>query len=89
MSRLIFAIVALALALGAAVPLNAQEPRWTGRILKVGPERAAMDALPIEQRPYRPLHFYGNTVRRQYYRGTPVPMPRDFVDGARAFLWNR
>ena len=89
MSRLIFASVAVALVLGAAGPLSAQEPGWTGRILKVGPERAAVDALPIEQRPYRPLHFYGNTVRRQYYRGTPVPMPRDVVDGARAFFRNR
>jgi len=26
-------------------------------------ERAAIRSMPITQRPYRPGHFYGNTVR--------------------------
>lgn len=26
-------------------------------------QRAAIRAMPITQRPYRPGHFYGNTVR--------------------------
>ncbi len=33
-------------------------------------DRAKIRSTPIEQRPYRPLHFYGNTVRRNYYGRT-------------------
>ncbi|WP_437226863.1 hypothetical protein SH661x_000050 [Planctomicrobium sp. SH661] len=38
-----------------------------------GALREQLDATPIELRPYRPFHFYGNTVRRVHYRGTPFP----------------
>ena len=34
-------------------------------------DRAKIRSTPIEKRPYRPLHFYGNTVRRNYYRAAP------------------
>lgn len=37
-------------------------------IIAVGEERQLIESMPILQRPYRPLHFYGNTVRRRYYR---------------------
>ena len=89
MRRGLFTLVAICILLGSAEWAGGQEPVWTGRVLKVGPERAAMEATPIELRPYRPLHFYGNAVRRQYYRGTPLPAPRDFIDGAQAFFRNR
>ena len=55
------------------------EPGWTSRVIKRGMDRVISKNTPIELRPYRPLHFYGNTVRRKYYRGNPFPMPRDFV----------
>jgi len=61
------------------VDLQAQEPGWTSRVLKLGPEREISDQTPILERPYRPLHFYGNAVRRNYYRGNPLPMPRDIL----------
>lgn len=60
-------------------PLKAQEPGWTSRVLKVGPERELSEQTPILERPYRPLHFYGNAVRRNYYRGNPLPLPRDIL----------
>ncbi|MEL7498510.1 MAG: hypothetical protein AAFN77_12935 [Planctomycetota bacterium] len=31
-------------------------------------QRRQLRAMPIEQRPYRPFHFYGNTVRRRMRR---------------------
>ncbi len=52
---------------------TAQQPGWSPKIIVTGEEREQIQATPIEQRPYRPLHFYGNTVRRIHYRGTPLP----------------
>jgi hypothetical protein len=65
------------------------EPGWTGRVLKVGADKEMSDATPIELRPYRPLHVYGNTTRRQYYRGNPLPMPYDLSDAIYAFFYVR
>jgi hypothetical protein len=59
--------------------LQAQEPGWTSRVLKLGSEREISEQTPILERPYRPLHFYGNAVRRNHYRGNPLPMPRDIL----------
>jgi hypothetical protein len=55
------------------------EPDWTSGIIKSGEERDALRSVPVTNRPYRPLHFYGNTVRRLHYRGTALPAPRDVV----------
>lgn len=66
-----------------------QEPGWWGVIVAEGEDEARIQATPILNRPYRPLHFYGNTIRRRYYRGTAVPLPRDVVSGTRAFLFRR
>ena len=70
--------IALALAFSttqveAMVP---NEPTWAKSIIPMGQERAVVKSTPIEQRPYRPLHVYGNTVRRRYYHGTAIPLPR-------------
>lgn len=37
-------------------------------IIARGQERQEIKSTPILDRPNRPLHFYGNTVRRQYAR---------------------
>jgi hypothetical protein len=49
------------------------EPGWLPVVIARGALREQIEVIPIEQRPYRPLHFYGNTVRRLHYRGTPWP----------------
>jgi hypothetical protein len=59
------------------VTVVAAEPGWSPIVIPTGEYREQIKSLPIEQRPYRPLHFYGNTVRRSHYRGNPVVMPRD------------
>ena len=58
---------------------SAREPGWSPVIVATGSYRDQIKSMPIEQRPYRPLHFYGNTIRRMHYRGTPLPAPRDVV----------
>lgn len=54
---------------------GASEPGWSPVIIATGPYRDYIQSTPIQMRPYRPLHFYGNTVRRMRYRGTPFPTP--------------
>jgi hypothetical protein len=57
----------------------ASEPGWSPVIIARGEYREQVKSLPMELRPYRPLHFYGNTARRIHYRGTPLPAPRDIL----------
>jgi hypothetical protein len=56
---------------------TAREPGWKNQVITVGPLREELESLPIEKRPYRPLHFYGNTVRRRYHRGRLRPTISD------------
>lgn len=48
-------------------PLPGQQAAW-GPIIARGAEREAIQSTHILNRPYRPLHFYGNTVRRRHSR---------------------
>lgn len=65
---------------------GATEPGWSPIVLPTGEYREQVKSLPIEQRPYRPLHFYGNTVRRNFYRGNPLPAPKDLRTTARELI---
>jgi len=53
----------------------ASGPGFDPRVVTFGDTRDQLKATPMVNRPYRPLHFYGNTVRRRHYREQ---------DGARA-----
>ena len=53
--------------------LNAREPGWEGGVIRTGADREKIRNTHILHRPYRPLHVYGNTVRRLHYRGTVLP----------------
>lgn len=68
---------------------NLGEPQWYPFVLARGADRMVIQNTPITERPYRPMHFYGNAVRRSYFRGTPAPLPRDFVRGASTILLRR
>lgn len=71
----------------AAEPIRpTNEPTWSYGVVRVGEDRDAIKSMPITERPYRPLHFYGNTVRRMHYRGTAVPAPRDIVGAGAATI---
>jgi len=79
-------LLAVIITLGMQIPLEAAEPGWWGVVIARGPDRAWIDSTPILQRPYRPFHFYGNTIRRSYYRGNSAPLPRDIANGARVLI---
>ncbi|TWU49599.1 hypothetical protein [Rubripirellula reticaptiva] len=68
-------LVAAAVVLGSTQHVSA-EPGWSPVIIATGAYRQQIESTPIEFRPYRPLHFYGNAVRRNYYRGNAAPIPR-------------
>ena len=68
---------------------NSNEPGWLGVIVARGELKEQIESTPILDRPNRPFHFYGNTVRRQYYRGTSAPAPRDFAKGGAAMVFKR
>ncbi|TWT66166.1 hypothetical protein [Allorhodopirellula solitaria] len=71
------AAVVFLVTLGNVSFADAGEPGWSPVIVARGEYRQQIRSLPIQQRPYRPLHFYGNTVRRMHYRGTPAPLLRE------------
>ena len=58
---------------------EAAEPGWSPVIIASGAYRQQLESTPIVNRPYRPFHFYGNTVRRRHYRGTALPSPRELI----------
>jgi len=82
MTRLIqLAAVALCfpLFIVSAGDASATQPGWSPNVVASGDQREQLRMTPIEDRPYRPLHFYGNTVRRIHYRGTPLPTVAEAV----------
>ncbi|XZE54890.1 hypothetical protein SH139x_000871 [Planctomycetaceae bacterium SH139] len=84
---LVLSIVLLDTCLPAS-RLVAQEPGWHPRVLKLGDDRQRTNSLPVVQRPYRPLHIFGNSVRRLHYRGTLLPTAGDLTATTRYF-WQR
>jgi hypothetical protein len=59
--------------------VSAAEPGWSSVIIATGSYGEKIRSTPMEKRPYRPFHVYGNTVRRMHHRGTPIPLPRILV----------
>ncbi len=53
-----------------------QLTRGQGPIIATGEQRRQIAATPILERPNRPLHVYGNTVRRRYHRRLQAPRNR-------------
>ena len=71
------------------VSAASDEPGWLGVIVARGELKQWIDSTPIVERPNRPFHFYGNAVRRQYYRGSAVPRSSDLVKGGSALILKR
>jgi hypothetical protein len=59
------AFLAVATFVEAAPTALAGSQRFDSRIIVVGKEREKLKNTPIEKRPNRPLHVYGNAVRRR------------------------
>jgi hypothetical protein len=73
----------------AARAANDIGPGWLGVVVARGELKEQIESTPIVDRPNRPFHFYGNTVRREYYRGTALPRPGDFAKGGAALVFKR
>lgn len=87
--RNVLLTIVLVLSITLVRDAKAEEPGWWGVVFATGIDKERIDNTPVHARPYRPFHFYGNTVRREYYRGNPLPMPRDLINGAHALLFER
>ena len=53
------------------------EPGWERGAIRLGADRQKIRNTHILHRPYRPLHVYGNTVRRLHYHGQLLPSRRN------------
>ena len=54
---------------------GAQGARWQMRVMPLRIQSPQQHHQNILNRPNRPGHIYGNTVRNMHYRGTPLPTP--------------
>jgi hypothetical protein len=87
MSLSLFALSGIIVSGIVTVALSAAgyEPGWTGHVIVPQAEEAVRQATPIVERPYRPLHFYGNTIRRRYYHGRIRPTAPEVRQGFQAW----
>ena len=67
------AFAALLAAAVAHAPADASGTGFDPRIVTFGETRDQIKSTPITQRPNRPLHVYGNTVRRRHSRSPSSP----------------
>jgi hypothetical protein len=67
--RVLRIVVVLTVAAATALPCDASG--FDPRVVTFGSERDQIKSTPIEKRPNRPLHVYGNSVRRRHARSTP------------------
>ena len=75
----VFLLVSTTLILPINSAIAAPPARPTGidpRVVTFGENREQIKSTPIENRAYRPLHVYGNTVRRRHYRAVAQPQPQ-------------
>ena len=69
MRTLVIAVAATA-ALVPVWPVDAASTGFNPGVVTFGETRQQIQATPVLERPYRPLHVYGNTVRRRHTRGS-------------------
>ena len=60
--------VVLVTAVAAATAATVTGAEFDPRVITFGSERDQIKSIPIEKRPNRPLHVYGNSVRRRQAR---------------------
>ena len=77
MLRLTITVTVILTILLLATACAQAEPGWRTVVVARGAEREVLRATPVVQRPYRPLHIYGNSIRRLHYRGYVLPRPGD------------
>ncbi|MGA2619703.1 MAG: hypothetical protein ABSF26_18995 [Thermoguttaceae bacterium] len=77
----------IVLAVANTASADSSGPGWLGVVVARGELKQQIESTPIVDRPNRPLHFYGNAVRRKYYRGASAPPAGNFInDGGTPFF---
>ena len=66
----LFTAIALTFAVGFPSHTTAED--WSPVVIARGTYRSKLQSMPIEKRPYRPLHVYGNVVRLNRERTSTV-----------------
>jgi hypothetical protein len=79
-------IVSAAFVFAAPSEATAAETGWLPVVVARGELKQEIESTPIVDRPNRPFHFYGNTVRRRYYRGGATPRAEEGVKGGAALI---
>lgn len=74
--RLAIIVVPVILLLAVTNASGEAPTGWSPVVLPTGEYRATIQAMPIVQRPGRPLHVYGNTVRYRHQRTTGLQTGR-------------
>ena len=73
--RVALPLIVVGALLGTGPSAEAAGTGFDPRPIVVGQARQEIKRLPIQERPNRPLHVYGNAVRRRFHRGA-MPLPR-------------
>ena len=75
MKSLLILTLFVTLILTSFAPANGQTSKtgYYPYVIARGQDRELIRSMPIEQRPTRPLHIYGNTVRRNTNRPSIAP----------------
>ncbi|MEX0687126.1 MAG: hypothetical protein WD072_00480 [Pirellulales bacterium] len=75
MRTIAFAVVVTAAFL--PLPIEAASVSFEPRIVTFGETREQIKSTPITERPNRPLHVYGNSIRRRQQRDAIPTAPRE------------
>ncbi len=70
--------VAFAALIAAAATLTSDAAfgaNFDPRVVTFGDSREQIKSTPVTQRPYRPLHVYGNSIRRRHQRAQVPTAP--------------
>jgi hypothetical protein len=63
MLRAGYLLLVIFVSVEGTVAVGASPSDWSPVVIPTGAYRAQIKSLPVQERPGRPLHVYGNTVR--------------------------
>lgn len=73
MRRLLLPVITTVVLASLLEPAAARNSNFDARIVTFGEARDQIKSTPMVERPNRPLHFYGNSVRRRHGRAVSRP----------------
>ena len=82
-------LVAIAFMVLSAASSAQAARRWERNTFSNTRRRAQIKSMHILNRPNRPGHFYGNTVRRLHFEDRLFPSVRELGEGLRTLVTQR